>query len=155
MRNALSNWPSRARLVIAGLATIAALAGCAQEGPYRAPKPHANAPVVVAPTPPADTQPDSQPVPKSPDPLPPRPVRPPQASGENAKNYVTYIVKVTGMTCPFKCVREVKEQILAVDGVLDLQIDYDHSKVTVNVRPGTDPESLVAGLKAPYAGRLL
>ncbi|MCE9636217.1 MAG: cation transporter [Planctomycetes bacterium] len=151
MQTPHTNWPRRARVGVVGLAAILGLGACAQDGPYRAPKPHANAPVVVEPSTPSDTQPTSS----TPDPLPPRPVVPPQASGENAKNYLTYIVKVTGMTCPFKCVREVKEQLLAVEGVLDVQIDYDHAKVTVNVRPGTDPETLVAGLKTPYAGRLL
>lgn len=151
MHNARSQRPGRARLVALGLAALLGLGACAQTGTHRAPTPHASVPVAAEPTPPSDTQP----APSVPDPLPPRPVVPPQASGENAKNYLTYVVKVTGMTCPFKCVREVKEQILAVEGVLDVQIDYDHSKVTVNVRPGTDPETLVQGLKSPYAGRLL
>ena len=73
----------------------------------------------------------------------------------NPRNYLTFTIKVTGMTCPFSCVREVREQLKAVPGVLHVEIDWDASRAIVDVQPGTDPATLVEGLKAPYAGRLL
>jgi copper chaperone CopZ len=70
-------------------------------------------------------------------------------------DYLTFTLKVTGMTCPIRCVHEVHDQLRAVPGVLRVQVDYDERRAIVDVRPGTDPDSLSHGLKAPYAGRLL
>ena len=67
----------------------------------------------------------------------------------------THVLKIMGMTCPNRCVQEVREQLLAVPGVLDVVIDTNARKATVRVARGTDPELLVAGLRAPYSGRLM
>lgn len=86
----------------------------------------------------------------------PGPAVPPQATTAPAeRNYQTIRIKVSGMTCPIRCVREVTEQLQAVTGVLHVTIDHDRREAIVDVAPGTDPESVLAGLRAPYAGRLL
>jgi copper chaperone CopZ len=70
-------------------------------------------------------------------------------------NYETLRIKVSGMTCPFKCVREVKEMLRAVPGVLHVTVDYDEREADVDVTPGTDPQSVVRGLTGGYTGRLI
>lgn len=70
-------------------------------------------------------------------------------------NYQTLQIKVSGMGCPIRCVREVKEMLSAVPGVLHVTVDYDEREVAVDVVPGTDPESVLRGLKGPYSGRLM
>ena len=126
------------RLVFASAAAVASGA-CANDRPAGHSPPIRPAPVVA--------QPD-------PAPAPVQPAAPP-AAPQNPRNYVTYTVKVTGMTCPIRCAKEVRDQLLAVPGVLHVDIDQDERKAMVDVVPGTDPETIVHGLKSPYAGRLL
>ena len=83
------------------------------------------------------------------------PASPAGPAVDDVKNYVTYHVKVTGMTCPIRCIREVRDQLTAVTGVLHVEIDFDAKEAIVDVRPGTDPDTLVGGLRSPYAGRLV
>lgn len=94
----------------------------------------------------------------APPPDPPPPAAPPApvwTKTESPRNYETVRLKVTGMTCPIRCPREVKEQLLAVPGVLHVVIDTDDRAAIVDVVPGTNPELVLGGLKAPYAGRLM
>jgi copper chaperone CopZ len=70
-------------------------------------------------------------------------------------NYQTVHIKVFGMTCAIRCVREVKEMLQAVPGVLHVRIEYDEKEAIVDVTPGTDPETVLHGLKGSYTGRLL
>src|SRR5262245_12766922 len=116
------------------LLVAALLAACAStqntgpgngQTPQVAPPPTASGPAV----PPA-------PAPQAPNPVAeiPRSEWPP--------NYETLHIKVSGMTCPFKCVREVKEMLRAVPGVLHVTVDYDEREADVDVVPGTDPQSV-------------
>ncbi len=36
-----------------------------------------------------------------------------------------------------------------------VHVDYAAKKALVTVKPGTDPESVVAGLKSPYSAKVL
>lgn len=80
---------------------------------------------------------------------------PESAAPADLGEHVTYTLQVSGMTCPFTCVRHVREQLSAVPGVLHVQIDWEGRRAIVDVAPATDPDTLVRGLKEPYAGRLL
>ena len=70
-------------------------------------------------------------------------------------DHQTYTLKVRGMTCPFACVRKVREMLQAVPGVLHVAVDFEESRATVDVAPGTDPETLVRALTGDFSGRLL
>lgn len=77
------------------------------------------------------------------------------AAPADPRNYLTYTIKVNGMTCPIRCVREVRDFLKAVPGVLHVEIDYDSRTAIVDVTPGTAPETVIAGLKGNYTGRLV
>lgn len=66
----------------------------------------------------------------------------------------TVVLRVTGMTCPVKCPREVRDLLLAVPGVENVIIDYDRREAICHVRPGTDPQALIEALVPPYAAKL-
>lgn len=130
------------------LLAVAGVGGCAAGGTQPIPEP--SGPIVATPEAPpavpganagATTTPDTATV------TPAAPTDP--------RNYVTIRIKVSGMTCPIRCVREVKEQLAAVPGVLHVDIDSDRREAVVDIAPGTDPETVVAGLHGDYRGRLL
>jgi len=125
----------------------AALGACAAPPEGRAPRPSDDG--ADRGSPPVAAEPSAPPAPSLP--VPPQT---PVAPGEDARTYETVTIRVAGMTCPIRCVREVKEALQAAPGVLDVFIDYDRREARVNVRPGTDPESLLEALKPKYTGRL-
>ena len=65
------------------------------------------------------------------------------------------LLDVRGMTCPIKCVRDIKEQIQAVPGVSTVYVDFDAKTAVVRVDAGTDPESLAAAVRPPYSAHVL
>ena len=67
----------------------------------------------------------------------------------------TVMLKVSGMSCPIRCPREVKEQLEAVPGVREARIDYPAKQAACDVEPGTAPADVAAGLKTPYSGQPL
>ncbi|MCG3134113.1 MAG: hypothetical protein HMLKMBBP_01399 [Planctomycetes bacterium] len=102
---------------------------------------------------------ESGPAPRT---TPPNPNWPPStgsapssSSKENAYS-VTYVLKVTGMNCPIRCVREVREILEPIPGVQQVVIDQPTGKVTCHCNPGTDPQTLVAAFEGQkyYAAKL-
>ena len=92
------------------------------------------------------------------EPLPQAPAAPPAPAfvkTETPRNYETIHIKVTGMTCPIRCPREVRDQLMAVPGVLFVTVDTDDREAIVDIVPGTNPELVLGGLHKPYAGRLM
>lgn len=145
-----STWTRRSRTAAAVvLCATAVLAGCAGTGtnrPVRQP-PRAPGGDVVREGPSVG----GEEAPSAPSrPSPPRPDWPPstgsgpsQPSDAYPKLSETYVLKVTGMTCPIRCVREVREILEKVPGVEQVVIDQPTSKATCHVKPGTDPQTLV------------
>jgi copper chaperone CopZ len=62
---------------------------------------------------------------------------------------------VDGMTCPVRCAREVRNMLTRVPGVLNVAVDVPSRSVLANVERGTDPQTLVDAIRAPYRARLL
>ena len=60
----------------------------------------------------------------------------------------------SGLTCPIRCPREIRQMLETVPGVRGVQVDYDRKVVSVSVEAGTGPEELVAAVKPPYAAEL-
>jgi copper chaperone CopZ len=83
------------------------------------------------------------------------------AAGEGAapvnKLSEAYTLKVTGMTCRIVCGREVVAALKSVEGVTNVIIDYDDYKAIVHCKVGTNPDDLLAALKATgkYSGLVL
>lgn len=74
--------------------------------------------------------------------------------GDDAR-YESVVVKVEGMTCAFACPKEVRYQLEAVPGVVSCSVDFTSKTASCRVMPGTDPKSVVAGLRDPYSGAVL
>ena len=80
-----------------------------------------------------------------------RPAPEPVAAG----NVRRVLLDVRGMTCPIKCVRDIKEQIQAVPGVSTVYVDFDAKTAVVRVDAGTDPQSLAMAVRPPYSAHVL
>ena len=61
------------------------------------------------------------------------------------------VLEVRGMTCPVKCVRQVKEMLGAAPGVKSVRVDFDAKAAIVSVEPGTDPQTLTRYVRPPYS----
>jgi len=61
------------------------------------------------------------------------------------------VLEVRGMTCPIKCVRQIKAMLGAAPGVKSVRVDFDAKAAIVSVEPGTDPESLTRYVRPPYS----
>ena len=48
----------------------------------------------------------------------------------------------------------MRSQLAKAEGVEDVEVDYDKRLATVKVKPGTDPEQVVASLGGKYKGEL-
>ena len=83
--------------------------------------------------------------------LPTRPAQEPVAAADVRR----VLLDVRGMTCPIKCVRDIKEQIQAVHGVSTVYVDFDAKTAVVRVDAGTDPASLAAAVRPPYSAHVL
>lgn len=80
-----------------------------------------------------------------------RPDTQPAAAGEVRR----VLLDVRGMTCPIRCVREIKEQIEVVTGVQSIYVDYDAKTAVIRVDAGTDPNTLAAAVRPPYSAHVL
>jgi copper chaperone CopZ len=65
----------------------------------------------------------------------------------------TVTLHVDGLTCPLKCPREIRAMLADVPGVVNVNVDVPSRSVTVDVLRGTDPETIVDAIKAPYRAR--
>lgn len=59
---------------------------------------------------------------------------------------------VIGMTCSSGCTPLVQAALAGVEGVEDVQVDYEHATVTVTCQPDCDVDALVAALEASGFG---
>lgn len=64
------------------------------------------------------------------------------------------VLRITGMTCPVRCPREVQEMLAAAPGVVAVSIEWELREAHCTVKHGTDPRSLPAALRSPYAGHV-
>ena len=132
-------------LTVAAALTLGACAS--NRVPDDAPDPYRNSTYRDPPT--APPQPAPQPGPtQPPQPTQPQPTVSPFPAG-------AVLLEVRGMTCPIRCVREVKEQIARAPGVRSVSVDYDARTAIVKVEEGTDPASLARYVRPPYSAHLI
>jgi copper chaperone CopZ len=68
---------------------------------------------------------------------------------------VTYRLRVEGMTCPSKCVREVKDMLATVPGIVNVAVDPPTQTAVVDVVEGTSPQALIDAIHLPYRASLM
>ena len=84
------------------------------------------------------------------------PPRGPAPTAPDAERRVeTVRLGLSGLSCPIKCTREVREMLKPVAGVVHVVVDFDSKQAVVTVERGTDPRALVEAVHDPYAARLL
>ena len=64
------------------------------------------------------------------------------------------VLRITGMTCPVICPKEVRQMLAEAPGVVRVSVDWEERSATCTVRAGTDPQTLLASLRSPYTARV-
>lgn len=69
--------------------------------------------------------------------------------------YESVLIRVEGLTCAYACPKEVRYQLEAVPGVVSCSVDFTSKTASCRVMPGTNPKTVLAGLRTPYSGSLI